>query len=174
MLWPCVAPRTCHGAGAWCHMTTVSGTLYGTGDSRVTSALAMSQCQKVSRRRRSVGENRTVCRRVLQDPQLRPAGEGPGIACRGPGGSSGPSPGRTRTSHSTAEGVLAPSPQARAAAPQLQPDLPQLSQVTDLCSPLSSALKGEASSVSIATTRSLSNFERVFLKRVTKILSLEG
>lgn len=45
--WPChavVVPRMCHRTGALCHVNAVTGTLYGTGDSQVSSSLAVSQC----------------------------------------------------------------------------------------------------------------------------------
>jgi len=84
----------CHGTGAWCHVTAVSRTLYGTGDSHLASSLAVSQCQKVSQRWHSMGRNQTGCMRALQDLQVHPGCEGPGVVCRGPGSSSGTLPGK--------------------------------------------------------------------------------
>lgn len=147
-------------------MTTVSRTLYGTGDSHVASSLTVSQCQEVSQSSAPrVGTKVVAC--MLSRTSRTILGV-KGLSAKAQGLFWDP----PITSHGTVPSSNASHFSVSMRCRILASDLSQLFQVTDFHNPLLSALK--VNSVSMATTRSLYNFECMFSKRVTKILSLEG
>lgn len=156
-------------------MTSVSGTLCGTGDLHVASSLTVSQCQKMSQRQLCVGRNQTGCNAAHSV------------------GSAGPSwiPRDRGCLQRPRKFLWDPPWEGHRHVPQQDSHLKHQArhrvlhisfrsicfnsfQVTGFHNARLSALKGEANPVSMVTTRSWNNFEYMFSKAVTKILSLEG
>lgn len=151
-------------------MTSVSGT----GDLHVVSSLTVTQCPKMSQRSSlwlgtklaAMQHTVWVCRSILHPKRLGLSAE-------------------------AWEGLQRPPWEGHRHVPQQDSHLKHQArhrvlhisfrsicfssfQVTDFRNALLSALKGEENPVSMVTTRSWNNFEYMFSKTVTKILSLEG